>query len=128
MTKKSIVIINNEVNQISNLSQILAKRGYETIAADIEQVFELNLDRGISGAVLIDLDTVDPGKPFFKRLAREYPLLRSILFTNRAMPLELRDFMSTNILACLRKPFDEDELVYLLKGLLEEGSSGGAEI
>ena len=78
----------------------------------------LETDRSVPWPLaVVDLDDRGIDKRFFSNLARSNPDLVVIGVSARAYHPELKEAMSGCIRACLSKPVDRDDFVYLVKGL-----------
>ena len=66
---------------------------------------------------MIDLDDLPVAKNFFRELKEIDPSLNIMGLSSRSFHPELEDAISKYIYACLRKPVDTDELLYLLKSI-----------
>lgn len=68
-------------------------------------------------ALIIDLDTLPIGKNFFRDLKRMSPELCIMALSSHPFHPDLEEAFSQYLYACLKKPLDMDELLYLLKDM-----------
>ena len=68
-------------------------------------------------AFLIDLDTVNLETNFFRDLKMKNPSLNIMGLPDLPFHPELEEAISSHMYACLKKPVDEDEFLYLLKSI-----------
>ncbi len=68
-------------------------------------------------AVIFDLASLPVTNQLLKEYSKNRPDLHMIAISGRSFHPELRESMATCLAACLKKPVDLDELIYLLRGL-----------
>lgn len=68
-------------------------------------------------ALLIDLDTMPLETNFFRNLKRKNPSLNIMGVSDRPFHPELEEAISSYMFACLKKPVDEEEFLYLIKSI-----------
>jgi len=68
-------------------------------------------------ALLIDLDTMPLETNFFRDLKRKSPFLNIMGVSDRPFHPELEEAIGSYMYACLKKPVDEDEFLYLIKSI-----------
>ncbi|MGA2228651.1 MAG: hypothetical protein ABSH41_29810 [Syntrophobacteraceae bacterium] len=72
--------------------------------------------------VIFDLNSLPVTNQLLQEYSKTMPGLYMIAVSSRTFHPELREAMTTCLTACLTKPVDLNELVYLLKGILMENS------
>jgi len=68
------------------------------------------------GVLIVDLDTEQISNAALRELKKKYPL-SIIALSGEHMHPKLEESLRHHIYACLNKPADPDELLYLLKGV-----------
>ena len=71
---------------------------------------------------IFDLNSLSVTNQLLQQYSKTMPGLYMIVLSSRTFHPELRESMATCLTACLTKPVDLNELVYLLKGILMENS------
>lgn len=120
-----IGIVSGENSDNKVLCALLVRCGYQVACINSLDDLE-NMERDLSGLIL-DLDSLpltDSSICDFNRINPNLPLLA---VSSRTFHPQLKLSMSTCILACLTKPVNPDELMYLLKGILEKDQLPGRE-
>lgn len=77
------------------------------------------IQSGVRPLVLLDLDALPVDNLVFRNLKKTNPGACIIGLSSRSFHPELEEAMSKHIHACLGKPVDEDELLFLVKSLYE---------
>ena len=99
------------------LGEILVQESYRIkVFANIEDLLAY-LETSPCKAVFIDIDELPVDKQFFRTLKRMQPALSILAISSRSFHPELEESMSRHIYACLNKPVDPDEIIFLLKGI-----------
>lgn len=94
-----------------------ALRGHSFEVAVFSSLVDFDLENTSVQAVILDLDTVNVTNQLLQEYYKTLPGLRMIAISGRNLHPELRESMATCLTACLTKPVDLNELVYLLKGI-----------
>jgi DNA-binding NtrC family response regulator len=63
----------------------------------------------------VDIDTLEPDVQQIRALKRNYSNLVLLAFSERKFHPEYKDVLSNYFYACLSKPIDIDDLLYLIK-------------
>ncbi|MGO9566257.1 MAG: hypothetical protein ACLP5H_01825 [Desulfomonilaceae bacterium] len=115
--KGPIIVIDADKRTCRSMCNLLKAHQYLGMPshslANIENLIEKNSCR----AVILDLDTVPVDNHHFRDLKRKYPRLSILVVSDRLLHPELKEAMTTHIYACLCKPLDPDDLVYLVKSI-----------
>jgi|APSaa5957512622_1039677.scaffolds.fasta_scaffold30014_2 DNA-binding NtrC family response regulator len=115
----SIIILNADQGECEALRSLLGKREYDTISTHSFEDLELLLEKVDYQALILDLDTVSLDNRSIRRISNLNPK-KPILCTSadRIHP-ELEEAIGNYIYACISKPVDPEEILYLLKCALE---------
>ena len=112
-----IVVVDADEEQCEELCAMLEREHYRTTALHSLINLEENVHEGTCRAVILDLDTVPVGNRALRELKRKNPDIFIICLSKRKFHPELEEAISRHIYACLGKPVDPDELVYLLRSI-----------
>ena len=118
--KKDIVVIDADTKQGQSLCQILEHHQYKATALTTTSDLEDYLQS--CRIALINLDNLALDKRFFKNIKSNHPELRILGLSDRSFHPELEEAISQHIFACLKKPVDPDELIFLLKSIFDNGT------
>jgi DNA-binding NtrC family response regulator len=118
--KKDIVVVDADTKQCQLLCKILENHRYEakafTAASDLENILQS------CRIALINLDNLSLDKRFFRNIKSINPELCILGLSDRSFHPELEEVISRHIFACLKKPVDPDELIFLLKSINENNT------
>ena len=119
--KKDIVVVDADTKQCQALCQILENHQYKatalTTASDLENYLQS------CRIALINLDNLPVDKRFFRNLKSNNPELYILGVSDRSFHPELEEVISRHIFACLKKPVDPDELIFLLSSIYENDTN-----
>ena len=65
----------------------------------------------------MDIDTIEPDIQRIRALKQKYSNLVLLAFSERKFHPEHKEVLSNHFFACLSKPVDVDEMLYLIKDL-----------
>lgn len=115
--KQEIAIVHPIEKHGRRLGEILARTHYRIkVFVNLEEL-QTYLHTGPCRAVIIDMDELPVDKQFFRNLKRLQPALIILTMSSRSFHPELEEAMSRHIYACMNKPVDQEEMIYLLKGI-----------
>lgn len=115
--ESEIVIVHPNDRDGRRLGEILAQAQYRIKAFTNLDQLQTYLQTGPCRVVIIDLDDLPVDRQFFRNLKRLQPDLSILALSSRSFHPELEEAMSRHIFACLNKPVDPEELIFLLKGI-----------
>ena len=118
--KKDILIVDADTKQCQSLCKILEIHHYEATAVTATSDLENYLQS--CRIALINLDNLPVDKHFFRNLKSNNPELCILGLSDRSFHPELEEVISRHIFACLKKPVDPDELIFLLKSIFENNT------
>lgn len=122
MSSAILVLDHDEISRQA-LCRWLREEHYEVVTpADVEHL-EAELNRVEGAVLLLDLDSVPLPSSSIRLLRRRYPQLPIMVLSSRSFHPELASVMQSDIYACLRKPLDQEELLYWLRTLCKGGFS-----
>jgi len=114
--KHEVAVLVSPESQSSALRSILSKGPYAPLR--LESIDDVpHYMQGREGGVLIlDLDSEPITNATLRELKKNYPLTIIALSREQFHP-GLEEALTHHIYACLGKPADPDELLYVLKGI-----------
>ncbi|MFZ2447353.1 MAG: hypothetical protein WAW37_13425 [Syntrophobacteraceae bacterium] len=112
---KRIAVVNGDNEERAQLCAALRMRGFH--ADGFSSLVEFERDGRDFAVVIFDLASVLVTNQLLKDYSKAMPGLRMIAISGRTLHPELRESMATCLTACLTKPVDLNELVYLLNGI-----------
>jgi len=116
---RPIVVVDADKNQCKNLCGLLKQENHNVV----ELYSLLSLKKIVQDTpcrvVILDLDSVPVDNRFIKEFRRQNPGLPIMVLSSRSFHPELEQVMSKHICACLRKPPDQEELLYCIKSFCE---------
>jgi DNA-binding NtrC family response regulator len=118
-----VLVVDPDEYRFERLSELIREQGLDT-----ENLHSLSqLMESIPGKsqpiVILDLDQLPLDDRFIRELVRCNPGVRILGLSTRPFHPELRESLKKHIYACLGQPPEREELIYCLKGILENGSS-----
>jgi DNA-binding NtrC family response regulator len=115
--KQEIAIVHPIEKNGHQLGEILARTQYRVkVFVNLEEL-QTYLHTDPCRAVIIDMDELPVDKQFFRNLKRLQPALSILALSSRSFHPELEEAMSRHIYACLNKPVDPEEMIFLLRGI-----------
>lgn len=117
--KTEIVIADADIKACRALNHVLENRHYQTTSINSLKGLEQILQKSSCRAIIIDLDTLPVDKQFFRDLKRMHPLLYIIGLSEQSFHPALEEAISQHIFACVSKPVDPEEIIFLLKSINE---------
>lgn len=115
----SILVIDSGSTTSQDFYQLLKRLPY---TADIYDAFDRlppDLDFRRYRAVLIDLDDKTPSKATLAAWRKSNKNLKILGMSSRSFHPDLSEVIGQELFACLTKPVDEDELLFLLRSARE---------
>jgi DNA-binding NtrC family response regulator len=121
--KKEIVVFDADTKQCQSLCKMLENYHYKATAVTATSDMEHYLQSSRCRIALINLDNLLVDKHFFRNLKSINPSVRLLGVSERSFHPELEEVISRHIFACLKKPVDPDELIFLLKSIFENNTN-----
>ncbi len=113
--KPVVMILGTDSSQGDRISGLLAANGYRPEASDDFSVLSGPLaDKPVS-AVILDLDAIAPDNHLFRLFKRNNPDTVLFAISSESFHPDLKESMEKYIFACMHKPVDPDEMLFLLK-------------
>ncbi len=115
-----IILIGTDEKETQNLRRLLERQKIQvTIEKNDMNLSHLSqrIQDSDCQAFLIDLDTMPHETNFFRDLKKKNPSLNIMGLSDRPFHPELEEAITSYMYACLKKPVDEDEFLYLIKSI-----------
>jgi DNA-binding NtrC family response regulator len=112
-----IVVLDADEEQCKQLCSLLGEYHYQAIPMYTLPDLKTHVQNSACRVVILDLDTLPVDKGFFRQLKKIEPSLCIMGLSSRSFHPGLEEAMSHHIYACLRKPVDQEELVFWIKSL-----------
>lgn len=117
---ETILIASGSRGECGKLCKVLNDSRYGTVVVHaVEQVEESARANGVR-VVFFDLDSFSLDNRFIKMFRKRNPGVSIFALSSRLLHPELQESMSTEISACLRKPIDAEEMLYLLRSIIKK--------
>ena len=117
--KKEVAVLDRDQKQCENLCALLSDHRYKVSSLGSLVDLDRYLEESECRAVVLDLDTMAIDNRLLRNFKRKNPLVHIIAFSERQYHPELEEALRDYIFACLAKPFDPDELFYLLESIFK---------
>jgi DNA-binding NtrC family response regulator len=115
-----IVIADADKKACRALNHVLENRYYQTASINSLNGLKQFLKKFRCRVMIIDLDTLPVDKRFFRDLKRLHPMMNIIGLSKQSFHPELEEAISQHIFACVNKPVDPEEIIFLLKSINEQ--------
>jgi len=117
MTVKKIAILGKDSAEASVLCCLIEKAAYRTKIYSSLSSLEEGLALAPCMAVILDVDSVPLDNHAIRNLKASHPSVSLLMASRERFHPELQDSISHILYACLKKPADSDEIIYLLKSI-----------
>ena len=114
---KMIAILGNDADDVAALCRLIEKEAYRTEIYSSLPSLEEGLALAPCMAVILDVDSVPLDNHMIRNLKASHPSVSLLMFSRERFHPELQESISHILYACLKKPADSDEIVYLLKSI-----------
>lgn len=112
---KRIAVVNWNNEEREDLCAALRKYSFE--GAGFASLAEIELGDEDFRVIILDLDSLPITNQLIQQYSKAIPGLHMIAISSRTFHPELRESLATCLTACLTKPVDLNELIYLLNGI-----------
>ena len=121
--KEETILAGRSEKENRRLRSLLEKHRYKVTTTHLLSELKQLLSRIDCRVIMVDLDETFAEKNVFGDLKQENPSLYIMGLSSRTFHPELKEAISNHIFACLRKPVDSDELLFLLKTIYENDAN-----
>jgi DNA-binding NtrC family response regulator len=129
MKKPGIAIIDADAQNGRQLCTFLAGLNYSAALFNSLEDLEDFLKHDPEIAVILDLDSIPIQSQAIRSLKKRHPQLHILGVSKLLFHPGLEEVIGSYLYACLVKPLDEEELLFLLKSIVEnmEGPAAAAD-
>ena len=131
MSKPEVLVVTSDWQEGQNFCRLLSAMDHAARLIPSLEDLQTSLQEDSHVVVIIDLDTLQADKQFFRSLRKSQPRLHTLGISSLAYHPGLEEVIGA-FYACLVKPLDIDELRYWLKtighNLAELEPSPGREV
>ncbi len=113
---KKIAILGNDAADSAHLCRLIEKEGYQTETYSSLPALESGM-ASFPLAAILDVDSVPLDNHAIRNLKASNPAVSFLMVSRERFHPELQESISHVLYACLRKPADTDEIIYLLKSI-----------
>jgi DNA-binding NtrC family response regulator len=119
----TIILVETSKVQRTELTTLLEARGFQVMPC--RTIFDVDTlcQEDNPGLVILDLDNPLINNRVLRDLKRKHSAIHLIGTSSRLFHPELKDAISNYIYACLCKPVDPDELIYLVKSIFSHAAN-----
>ena len=121
--EKEIIFVAEDQSQADQLCRILQAHHFGVQHLQSLQMAESLTENKFTKAILIDLDSMAISNIDIRNLKRAHPDIPLLSISRKPFHPDLQESMRSYIFACVSKPIDPDELIFLLNIALENGAS-----
>ncbi len=112
---RTIILFDTGSELWTELTATLKAHGFQVLRCRSISDLEALGQGKDKGAVILDLDNALLNNRVIREVKRKHPAMQLLGISSRPFHPDLKDAISNYFYACLRKPVDLDELIYLLK-------------
>ena len=114
---KKIAILGSDSDDAAALCRLIEKEAYRTEIYSSLPSLEDGLALAPCLAVILDVDSVPLDNHAIRNLKASHPSVSLLMVSRERFHPELQESISHILYACLKKPADSDEIIYLLKSI-----------
>jgi DNA-binding NtrC family response regulator len=115
-----VVIVENDTKQLSELTTSLAAKGIEVLQCSSISDLERLIQENHIGVAVLDLDNGRVTNRVLREITRKCPSLKIIAVSGRSFHPELEEAMRSYLYACMSKPVDVENLMYLVESIFRD--------
>lgn len=113
--QKEFYIITNDSSFGKSLMGKLPKALYRAHTLDSLTAMTDEIPTAATFIAVVDIDTFEPDIQRIRALKKKFSNLVLLAFSERKFHPEHKEVLSSHFFACLTKPVDVDEMLYLIK-------------
>jgi len=123
--KECVIVVTGDVEHLGELLKVLASMPYKVAECESCSNLQILISDSGASAVILDLDSVPVDNRCLKRLKTENPRIPMLTVSSRKVHPELRESISSYILARLGIPIDAEELEFWLRSIMHDSHAKG---
>lgn len=112
---RRILVADTNQGQCRELCSLLENARYRAQTAHSLSEMEKTLAATPCHALILDVDSLGVDNRYLARLKQRHPRVCLFLISSRAFHPDLVEAMRDHVFACLRKPVNPEELIYMIR-------------
>ena len=116
---ESIFVVDSDQENSHEVCKVLQRYQLQSTALHSLVDLEKRVLPGDRPVVILDLDTLPVDNRFFRNMRKRNPEVKILGVSSRSFHPDLQEAMSRDIISCLSKPVEEEELLFWVRSLLE---------
>jgi len=125
---KTIIVITRNPEEANQLKTLLSQHQYHLKLLDRIESIGKAIKEIACNTIILDPDSISVDNRTVRELTLQYPQIYFLCISKDRFHPELKDAICYHIYACLNKPLDPDELLYWLRCIEDDESSGTGNI
>jgi DNA-binding response OmpR family regulator len=125
--EKTVAVLEPDKNQYGELRSVLEEEHYRVQSLQSMESLPHLVGEGQARALILDLDLVSVDNRSLKELRKHNPGLCIIVLSGRSFHPELKEALSHYIDACFSRPVEWEDLLYYLRGALNNAVKKGPQ-
>lgn len=119
----SVLIADADRKHCRTICTILQNHGFGTESVYSLASLERRLMRGKRLVVVLDFDSLSIDNRTVRRISTSHPGVSFLGLSDHRFGPEFREAICHHLYACLKKPIDPEELIYLVRSIYEDMAS-----
>ena len=122
MNNRKIAVIDSDEKNRTRLCKLLEDYNFQSFPikslSETTQIFTSHQP----GTIIIDIDELPVSDRFFKELKNKLPKVHILGISQRSYHPEMKESITSDFYACLKKPVDIEELEYFLASIYKNNN------
>ena len=114
--------------QCENICTMLTDNSFETIPMGSIGEMSEYIEGKDCQALIVNLDSTPVNNIILRDLKKKKPMMNIIALSERQFHPELAEALRDHINVCLKKPVDQDELIFWMKSIFENSNSDNQSV
>jgi DNA-binding NtrC family response regulator len=114
-----LIVVSSDSELVAQVNDAVSRLGYDITTLQKLDDPSAYAIFSTQSNLLIDLDNVHVDNKILRSIRRQHTRLNMMAVSSKKYHPQLRDALREDIVACLRKPLDADELAYWLNSLAD---------
>ena len=115
-----VVLFQFSKEDAQELTQAFATTGVNVLRCHSLSELDIICHKNHRGVILLDLDNAMISNRVLKDLRTKHPFIQMIGISNRSFHPELKESMQSYLYACVSKPVDVEEVMYLVQSIFRD--------
>jgi DNA-binding NtrC family response regulator len=117
---QSTVLFQFSKEDAQDLTQAFLATGVNVLQCHSLSEWDMICSENRRGVTLLDLNNATISNRVLKDLRTKHPLIQMIGISSRSFHPELKESMQSYLYACVSKPVDVEEVMYLVQGIFRD--------